>query len=149
MSLVIVPILAVKYNFTMINNVMMIIFHLRNRFLTTLNLLTQNNEKMSEMSEKIWSQCIRMWHWCLVNCKITLSPSKETLNVKSLQFFHFPLPCQMSMSVKSLYSTSVLLRPFAGTPWAHTTALAIRDILMLTPATLEQIVQVNVCGWVV
>lgn len=54
----------------------------------------------------------------------------------------------MLMSVKSLYSTSVLLRLVVTTQWAHTTAPAIKDILMLTPATLEQIVQVSVCAWV-
>lgn len=54
----------------------------------------------------------------------------------------------MSMSVRSLYSTSVLLRLVVTTQWAHTTVPAIKDILMLTPATLEQVVQVSVCGWV-
>lgn len=55
--------------------------------------------------------------------------------------------CQMLMSVKSLHSTGVLLRLFVPTPWARTAAPALKDTLTLTPATLEQIVQVRVCGW--
>lgn len=83
-----------------------------------------------------------------------IKKNKQTLKAKNSSPFpsypcHTSCSCQMSMSVKSLYSTSVLLTLSATTLWAHTTAPADQDTLMLTQATLEQTVQVGVCGWVV